>query len=115
MAGFCQSAGNRRYYGEITGVALVVAGAKFVGPLRSPLWLVTTMAIAVITAAAPRPIISVPLSISSAGLTPAGLPAVRAPSAAKAEEPIIVATVTAATTLLKPNISFPPLYDGGYL
>jgi hypothetical protein len=58
---------------------------------------------------------SVPLSISSAGLTPAGLPGAKAPSAAKADEPTNVATVTAATTLLKPNIAIPRLSMAGIL
>src|SRR5258706_6210797 len=106
MAGFYNSLKKYRDYGA---VLLVVAGAKLVGPLRSPLWCETTMATAAMMAAAPRPIYSVPLSISSAGLTPAGLPGARAPSAAKADEPIKVATVTAATTLLKPNIAIPRL------
>src|SRR5438045_2863509 len=50
---------------------------------------------------------SEPVLKSWAGFTPAGFPGAKAPSAAKAEEPIIVATVTAATTDLKPDIGFP--------
>ena len=86
---------------------MVLGAAKVLGALRSPLWFETVMATAVMTAAAPIPIISVPVPISWAGFTPAGLPGVSARSAAKAEEPTIAATVTAATTLLRPCIGFP--------
>jgi len=95
-------------------VAEVLAGAKV---LAAPLLLLvllfeTTIAIAVMMAAAPAPMISVPVPILSWALsTPAGLPGAKDTSAAKAEEPIIVATVTAATTLLIPNIGFPPLSE----
>jgi hypothetical protein len=113
MAGFLFHE-NRRCYGE-TGADVVDADEKVVGPACVPFWFATVIATPAITAAAPIPINRVPVPISSAGFTPAGLPGANAPSAAKAALPTIVATVTAATTLLKPNIGFPRLSDGGYL
>jgi hypothetical protein len=98
------------------GAAEVVDGdAKVVTAERSPLWFETVMATPAMTAAAAMPTSKVPVPISSAGFTPAGLPGAKAPSAAKAALPTIVATVTAATTLLKPNIGFPRLSNGRYL
>jgi len=85
----------------------VDGGAKVLGALRSPLWFETVMATAAMIAAAPSPISRVPVPTSCADFTPAGLPGAKARSAAKAEEPTIAATVTAATTLLKPCIGFP--------
>ena len=96
--------------------AFVVAGAKVeVAGARSPLWLLTVMATPAIMAAPAPARIRVPVPISWAWFTPAGLPGAKAPSAAKAEEPIIVATVTAATTDLIPNIGFPRYLMPGYL
>jgi hypothetical protein len=86
-----------------------------VATARSPLWFDTVIATAARTAAAPAAISSVPLPISCAVFTPAGLPGANVPSAAKAEEPTIVTTVIAATTLLKPNIGFPRLFDARIL
>jgi hypothetical protein len=95
-------------------VADVAAGAKVLGELNGswPLFCETTIAIAVMMAAAPPAMISVPVPILSWALsTPAGLPGAKDMSAAKAEEPIIVATVIAATTPLKRNIGFPPFSE----
>src|ERR1700727_692832 len=103
MAGFAGILRNQSYgvTAEVVAVAKVLAAPL----LLLLLWFETVIATAAMIAAAPRPMISVPLPISSwALLTPAGLPGPRDTSAAKAEEAIIVATVAAATTVLKPNI-----------
>src|ERR1044071_725067 len=106
MAGFWKLSRDYRYYGAmdvVDGFAKVLAAL-----VPGPLLLETAMATPVMIAAAPTPIMMVPLPISWAGLTPAGRPGAR--SAAKAEEPTIAATVTAATTFFRLNIGFPRFF-----
>ena len=71
MAGFWKISRAYRYYGAtdvVDGFAKVLAALE-----PGPLLLETAMATPVMIAAAPTPIMSVPLPISWAGLTPAGL------------------------------------------